>query len=63
MWVCDRCGERFEEPEAKEYCYETYNGVGSLFQDRHYGHYSVCPYCGSEDIDTYFEEDSEEWQE
>ena len=62
MWICERCGEIFDEPESKWYCYEEYYGVTSLFKDRHYGTYAVCPECGSERIDTYHEsEDEEEW--
>ena len=60
MWICERCGEIFDEPESVKYCYEDYNGVSSMFKDRHYGYYSTCPECGSEYIERYHEESEDE---
>lgn len=54
---CERCGAVFDEPESREFCYEDYYGVSSMFPNRNYGHYDVCPECGSEDIDNYYEEE------
>ena len=52
MYQCDRCREMFTEEEAESvsFCYEDYYGVSSLFQDRHYGDYIVCPHCGCEEL-------------
>ena len=66
MWKCEHCGEIFEYPDNVSYCLEEYNGVTSLFPDRHYGSYVVCPECGSQDIDTYYEDEEsedEEWDD
>lgn len=59
-WKCDRCGSIFDEPELVSYCKEDYNGVSDLFGRRTWGNYPVCPDCGSEDIDTYLDEEEEE---
>lgn len=55
MYRCERCGEIFDEPDSKEICFESYYGVGSMFQDRHYGSVAICPECGTEDIEKYYE--------
>ena len=58
MYVCERCGSKFSDPDTRTYCKEEYNGVASLFGSRTYGTYDVCPECGSEDVDqTYEDED------
>ena len=59
MYKCDDCGSVFNEPDSVRYCYEEECGVTSLFGDRHYGYYDACPYCGSEEINSYYEEDEE----
>ena len=56
------CGSYFSEPDAIRYCYEEYNGVSSLFSDRHYGYYQACPYCGSEEINSYCEDEDKEYE-
>ena len=61
MWICEHCGEIFEYPASEEYCLEEYNGVTSLFPNRTYGHYDVCPECGSEEIETYHESEDFIW--
>jgi hypothetical protein len=53
------CGSLFCEPKAVRYSCEDYAGVGSMFADRHYNYYEACPYCGSEEINSYWEEDDE----
>ena len=61
MYKCPECGEIFDEPDYMEVCWEDYNGVGSMFPDRHYGTIAQCPYC-NEAIDTeydYYDEDEE----
>lgn len=60
MYVCEECGSMFDEPESVRYCLEEYNGVSSLFGNRHYGYYEACPYCGSEEIESKWEEDDED---
>lgn len=60
MYRCIDCGEVFDEPESREFCYEDYCGVSSLFRDRHYGTYDACPECGSEEIEKVFEDEDEE---
>lgn len=63
MWKCELCGSIFSEPDSVEYCYEDYCGVASMFEDRHYGYYDVCPYCGAEEIHSYWEEEDDEFEE
>jgi predicted nucleic acid-binding Zn-ribbon protein len=57
MWKCNRCGEVFEDPASREYCCEDYAGVGSMFPDRHYSSYDVCPHCGSARIEEVWEDE------
>lgn len=59
MWKCDNCGALFDEPEVERESYEGYYGVSGMFSDRHYFSIEVCPSCGSEDIDSYCEEEDE----
>ncbi len=63
MYKCPECGEVFEEPNYMDYCLEEYNGVSSLFGDRHYATYASCPNCGeaiNTDYDYFFEEEEDE---
>ena len=62
MYKCARCGEIFDEPEYKEFCFESYYGVSSMFSDKHYGTAPICPNCGTEDIEDYYEGD-ELWED
>ena len=57
MWICDLCGSIFSEPASIRYCYEDYYGVSSMFPNKNYGYFDACPYCGSEEINSYWEED------
>ena len=61
MWKCEMCGSIFSEPDSIRYCYEDYYGVSSMFPNRNYGYYDACPYCGSEEIDSFYESEDEEW--
>lgn len=61
MYRCNSCGATFTEPDSEQVCWEDYNGVSSLFGDRHYGEIAVCPECGSDSIEDYY--DPEEWDE
>ena len=60
-YICADCGAIFDKNEARyeEVCMEDYYGVGNLFPDRHYNTFMICPECGSEDVDDYYEEDEE----
>ena len=60
MYRCADCGSMFDEPESVSYCKEDYNGVSDIFSRRTWGTYDACPYCGSEEIDSYWEEDDDE---
>ena len=67
MYRCPECGAVFEEPEYETVCFEELYGVGSMFQDRHYGTFANCPECG-EAIDIEYdiydeEEDADESEE
>lgn len=57
MWVCEECGARFDEPDSIRYNIDDYNGVSDLFGNWQYGHYDACPYCGSEEINSYSEDE------
>ena len=62
MLKCTECGEIFDEDEAVEerVCWEDYYGVSSMFQSKNYGSITTCPYCGSEGLEDYWEDDDEE---
>ena len=60
MYKCPECGAVFEEPEYETVCFEEQYGVGSMFNDRHYGTFANCPECGGAidiEYDTYDEEE------
>ena len=59
MYRCEDCGSVFDEPESIRYNMDEYNGVSDLFGNWQYGYYDACPYCGSEDINSYWEEEDE----
>ena len=60
MYKCELCGSMFSEPDSIRYCKDEYNGTSDLFGNWQYGHYDACPYCGSEEIHSYCEEDEYE---
>lgn len=62
MFICCNCKEVIDDDEVKyeEVCWEDYYGVGSMFPDRHYGEFAICPYCGSDELDDYFESDDDD---
>ena len=45
MYRCNECGRKFEEPIYETICFEDLYGVGSQFEDRHYGTIITCPFC------------------
>lgn len=59
MYKCEHCGRVFDEPDIRHDTYESYCGVGSLFPDSHGYDYNVCPHCGSEDFDEFYEEEED----
>lgn len=62
-YKCKECGEIFDEPDYHEICWEDYNGVASMFRDRHYGTVAECPACGQPiniEYDIYYEEEEDE---
>lgn len=58
-YICNECDERFDEPDTEVTTYEDYYGVGSEFDGRTRLEVSVCPYCGSEDIDEVDDEEED----
>lgn len=62
-YQCERCGEIFDDPEYVTFCYEDEYGVSSMFPNRTYGEYAVCPNCGSEEIEEYCEPDEDDEEE
>lgn len=59
MYRCDNCGRIFEDDDVvlESMSYEDYYGVGRDFPDKHYFSLETCPYCGSEDVGEYDEEE------
>lgn len=62
MMICADCGEIFEDDEVvvASVCWEDYYGVGGSFQNKNYGSMATCPYCGSDELEDYYEEDEDE---
>lgn len=62
MLKCVRCGETFDEDDVvyETVCWEDYYGVGASFQNKNYGSMATCPYCGSDELEDYYEEDEDE---
>ncbi len=62
MYKCPECGAVFEDPDYTEMYWEDYNGVGSLFSDRHTVTFASCPECGNAidtEGDVYWEDDDD----
>ena len=62
MLMCCDCGFVFDEDDAesKEICLEDEYGVSSLFHGRAYRDIMICPECGCEELDDYFEDEEED---
>lgn len=56
MYKCFNCGEYFDEPDYRNICLESYFGVASQFDNYNYREISLCPYCGSEDIEEVYDD-------
>lgn len=65
MLVCNTCGQVLSEDELEyeRVCWEEYYGVGSMFPNKNYGDIGVCPVCGSDNLDEYFEDDEDDEEE
>lgn len=59
MWKCEMCGAIFSEPDSIRYCPEEYYGVSSMFPNKNIAYYDACPECGSEEINSYWEDEDE----
>lgn len=51
MYKCNDCGNIFDEPATHE---EYHSEVDAS------EYWDVCPYCGEDNFDEYYEEDEEE---
>ena len=60
MYYCEHCRKIFEEPSIEHTTYESYYGVSSDFNTYNSLDVKRCPYCGSDDLSPYEEEESEE---
>ncbi len=60
MYICERCGEIFDSPEV-----EIWRDVEEFWGAKCYNETATysCPFCGSEDIEPYYEDDEEETEE
>jgi predicted Zn-ribbon and HTH transcriptional regulator len=60
--ICNACGEVFDKDDVNKITttYESYYGVSDLFPNSTRMTYSVCPYCGSEDIEDFIYREDEE---
>lgn len=64
MYKCPECGAVFEEPDFVEGYWEDYNGVSSMFRDRHRYVFAECPECDANidlEYDIYDEEDDDDF--
>ena len=59
MYKCNECRKKFENPNYKRTTHEDEYGVGDLFSNKHYVVIETCPYCGSDDIDEFYDEEEE----
>lgn len=57
MWICENCKEIFDEPDYESICAEDYYGVSSMFNSCNYIDIKVCPECGSDEIEEYYDEE------
>lgn len=59
MWRCTDCKAAFDEPDSKRICYEAEYGVASMFSNTNWGTVAICPDCGSEEIEEYWEDEED----
>ena len=60
MWHCFNCDEDFSDPSEEHTTYERYYGVSGEFRNHTPMIISVCPYCGSDEIEEVNEDEEEE---
>lgn len=60
MFRCYNCDEEFYEPELVHTTYEALYGVSSLLGSRTSCYLNTCPFCGSEEIGEFDEEEEDE---
>ena len=60
MYHCFNCNEDFYEPGKVHTTYERYYGVSGEFRNHTPMIISVCPYCGSDEIEEVDEDEEEE---
>lgn len=65
MLICNKCGQVLSEDELEyeRVCWEEYYGVGSMFPNKNYGDIAICPVCGSDDLEKYYEDDEDDEEE
>lgn len=63
-YKCSECERVFDKPHEHETTWEAFYGVSGMFPDHHRVTILECPYCGSDGIEEYFEdeEDEEEYE-
>lgn len=60
MYRCERCGETFNESEVVVEKWREYRGEYFGFPAIETVSEEHCPYCNSEDIEEYYEEDEDD---
>lgn len=50
MYICEKCGNEFDEPKLKKTTYENFYGVSDEFLSETTMIMNVCPKCESDDI-------------
>lgn len=60
MYICEKCGNVFDEPLLKKTTYERYYGVSDEFVSENQMFFAVCPSCESEDYEKQEVEEDEQ---
>lgn len=60
MWTCNKCKNKFEDPDYKTVCAEDLYGVSSQFTSRNYIDILICPECRSVEIEEWYEYEEED---
>lgn len=51
MYYCENCKNEFEEPSKEKTTFESYYGIGNLFNSQQDFILEKCPHCGNEEIE------------
>lgn len=64
-YKCEDCGYIFDEEEADKVktTYEIFFGVASEFPDSHPFTYLICPICGNDILEEWYEDEEEDEDE